>query len=312
MAKKIYDLIIIGAGPSALTAAMYAAREGIDLILFEKMTVGGNAAITEMIDNYSGFPDGVTGYELSERMKKQAERFGAIIKFGEVTDINPSGDNLNIVVDDKKILSKSILIATGSSYMKLNVSGEAECCGRGVHYCATCDGAFYLNKKVIVVGGGNSAVQEAIFLTRFAKHVEIVALMELSASGILKDNLNKYIKDKKISVRANTETKEILSKEGKVIGLKVVHDGKTLVLEADGVFVFIGQKPNTQFLSKSGVKLDDNGFVVTNHELETNIPGVYASGDVRSGATMQVASAVGEGATAAISIREYLNKEQLN
>ncbi len=308
MAKKIHDLVIIGAGPSALTAALYSAREDMDTLLFEKSAVGGNAAITDMIDNYSGFPEGIAGYELADKMQKQAERFGAVIQFGEVTSLKKTGKKLSVVVDNKDIQAKSILIATGSSYMKIGVPGEAEFYGRGVHYCATCDGAFYSKKNVIVIGGGNSAVQEAMFLTRFASHVDIVALFDISASEILKDQLKKYVADNKISIHENTKTNKILSENKKVTGISATKNGKDIAIKADGVFVFIGLKPNTQFLKDSEINLDKCGFVKTDDKLMANIPGVFASGDVRSGATMQVASAVGEGATAAINIREYLGE----
>jgi len=306
MTSKIHDLVIVGAGPSALMASVYAAREGIETVLYEKSAVGGLAAITDMIDNYSGFPDGIAGYELAEKMQKQAERFGAVIEHGEVTSVVDKGKYKIIEVDGKEVKSESVLISTGSSYIKINVPGEAEFYGKGVHYCATCDGAFYVNKKVIVIGGGNSAVQEAIFLTRFASHVDIVALFDLTASDILKQQLDKFIKDKKISVHIYTETKEILSKNGKVVGIRARQNKKEKTIVADGVFIFVGFRPNTQFLKNCDIRLDKCGFIITNDKLETSMPGVFASGDVRSGATMQVACAVGEGAAAAINIRDYL------
>lgn len=306
MKDKLLDLVIIGAGPSALTAAVYTSREGINTILYEKGAVGGLAAITDMIDNYPGFPDGIAGYEIASLMQKQAERFGAEIKYGEVTEIKDNKKYKSVFVDGQEIKAKSLLIATGSSYRKIGVPGEAEYYGRGVHYCATCDGAFYSNKKAVVVGGGNSAVQEAMFLTRFANHIDLLVLGQISASEVLQNELKKFIKSGKISVHLSTATEEIIAVDNKVTSVKVIQSGKKKIIKTDGVFIFIGLKPNTKFLENSGIELDDNGFIKTNQKLETNLPGIFASGDVRSGATMQVASAVGEGATVAISIREYL------
>lgn len=307
MTEKVRDLVIIGAGPSALTAALYSARENIETVLYEKSTVGGLAAITDMIDNYPGFPDGVSGYEIADRMQRQAERFGAKIEYGEVTSISKKGKELDIEVGGKSIKSKSVLIATGCSYIKIGVPGESEYYGRGVHYCATCDGAFYKNKNVVVIGGGNSAVQEAIFLTRFAKHVDIISLFNISACEVLQNEVKNFVKNGTISIYTNTNTKEIVASDNKVIGVRVDQNGKELVINTDGVFVFIGLKPNTQFINNSNIKLDDKGFIKTDCNFQTSMAGVFASGDVRSGATMQVASAVGEGATASISIREYLD-----
>lgn len=306
MIKNIHDLVIIGAGPSALTAAVYSAREDIETILYEKTAVGGLAAITDMIDNYPGFPDGVAGYEIASLMQKQAERFNAKIEFGEVTKISDKGSYKIVTVDGNQIKAKSLLIATGSSFCKINVPGEAEYYGKGVHYCATCDGAFYRNKSAVVVGGGNSAIQEAMFLTKFADHIDIVSLFDITASEVLQTELNKFIDDGKIKVYTNTATKEIVATDGRVTAVKAIQNNKPITINTDGVFIFVGLKPNTKFLDGSGIKLDEKGYIITDCKLQTNIPGIYASGDVRSGATMQVASAVGEGATAAISIREYL------
>lgn len=303
---KIIDLAIIGAGPSALTAAIYTAREDIETVLFERSVVGGLAAITDMIDNYPGFPDGVSGFEIADRMQKQAERFGAKIEFGDVIGIECDKNFKTVIFEGRRVKAKSVLISTGSSFCKINVPGEAEYYGRGVHYCATCDGAFYKNKKAVVIGGGNSAVQEAIFLTRFACHIDIISLYDLTASDVLKKELKKYINNKTISVYTNTATKRIVAKDNRVVAIKAETDGVPVTISTDGVFIFIGLKPNTEFLRNSQIKLDKRGFIITDEKLETNIPGIFASGDVRSGATMQVASAVGEGATASISIREFL------
>lgn len=310
--NKIHDLVIIGAGPSALTAAVYSAREDIETILFEKSAVGGMAAITDKIDNYPGFPDGVAGYDIADKMQKQAERFGAKIEFGEVTAIRNNGKTKTIITDNTELEAKAILIATGSSFCKIGVPGEAEYYGRGVHYCATCDGAFYKNKRAVVVGGGNSAVQEAMFLTKFANHIDLISIHELTASEVLQKELKRYIADGRISVHTGAATNKIIADNDRVIGVEAIKDGKKITIKTDGVFIFIGLKPNTQFLEGCGINLDERGFIVTDCHLQTNIPGIFASGDVRSGATMQVASAVGEGATASISIREYLASNKID
>jgi thioredoxin reductase (NADPH) len=309
MEEKVRDVVMIGAGPSALAAAVYTTREGIDTVLYEKGVIGGLAAITDQVDNYPGFPDGVPGLELAERLEKQAERFGAQIEYGDVSEIRGEGDVKVIVVDDQEVKARTVLIATGSDYNKLGVPGEKEYYGRGVHYCATCDGAFYKEKSLIVVGGGNSGFQEAIFLTRFAKHIDLLVRSTVKASEILQEQMQKYVDEGKVTIHLQTSVDEITAENGKVNGVKAKKDGQPVVFASDGVFVFVGLKPNTQFLAGSGIELDEQGLVKTDGHLSTNIPGVYASGDVRSGATMQVASAVGEGATAALSIREYLDAQ---
>jgi len=298
---------MIGAGPSALSAAIYTTREDIDTVLYEKGVVGGLAAITDKVDNYPGFPDGIEGMTLAEQLQKQAERFGANIELGDVSALRRDGDEVIVTVDGNEVRTKTVLIATGSDYSKLGIPGEAEYYGRGVHYCATCDGAFYRDKRLVVVGGGNSGVQETIFLTRFASHIDLLVRSTVKASQVLQDDLQQYIDSGKVTVHLGTTPDEIVTQDGKVAAVRVTKDGTQSNIETDGVFVFIGLKPNTQFLAGSGVELDEVGLIKTNEKLETNITGVYASGDVRSGATMQVASAVGEGATAALEIREYLD-----
>jgi thioredoxin reductase (NADPH) len=306
--KKVHDVVMIGAGPAALTAAIYTTREDIETLLFERGVVGGLAAITDWIDNYPGFPKGVQGLELADDLHKQAERFGAVIELGEVSKISDEGDHKKLETTSGEMLARSILIATGCDYKKIGVPGEQEYFARGVHYCATCDGAFYRDKRLVVVGGGNSAVQEAMFLTRFASHIDLLVRGDhFRASEILQHDLAEKHKDK-ITVHFNTTTDEIVGTDGKVASVRGTDKVKSEKVEfqTDGVFVFVGLKPNTEFLKDSAVELDEIGFIKTDQNLETKIPGVFASGDVRSGATMQIASAAGEGATAALHIREYL------
>jgi thioredoxin reductase (NADPH) len=305
----VHDVVMIGAGPAALAAAIYTTREDIETMLFERGVVGGLAAITDWIDNYPGFPKGVAGLDFAESLRQQAERFGANIELGEVTKIIDEGKFKKLETTSGDIYAKSVLIATGSDYKKINVPGEQEYFARGVHYCATCDGAFYREKRLVVVGGGNSAVQEAIFLTRFAAHIDLLVRGEaLRASDILQKELVKHAD--KITVHFNTTTDEIYGEENKVV--KVIGTDKTtgqkVDYPTDGVFVFVGLKPNSEFLQSTTIELDEVGFVKTNELLETSMPGVYAAGDIRSGATMQIATATGEGATAAMRIREYLDE----
>lgn len=304
----IHDTIMIGTGPSALAAAVYTTREDIGTTLYEKGVIGGLAAITDMVDNYPGFPEGIEGMKLAAQLQKQAERFGAKIEFGEVTSLKVDDDGIKtLVIDGQEVKAKTVLIATGSDYNKLGIPGEAELYGRGVHYCATCDGAFYREKRLVVVGGGNSAVQEAIFLTRFTTHIDLLVRSTIKASEVLQQDLQKFVDEGKITVHIGVVPTAIIAEDGKVTRVEAKKGEEAAVFETDGAFIFVGLKPNTQFLAGSGVELDEQGLIKTDEHLETNLPGVFASGDVRSGATMQIASAVGEGASAALSIREYID-----
>jgi thioredoxin reductase (NADPH) len=307
--EKDYELVIVGAGPAALSAALYTSREDIDTLLFEKGAIGGLAAVTDWVDNYPGFANGIAGLELADAMRAQAERFGAKIELGEITKINKEGSVIKLGTTSGDITAKAVLIATGSEYRKIGVPGEMEYYARGVHYCATCDGAFYRDKKIVVVGGGNSAVQEGIFLTRFASHIDMLVRSKVSASDVLQKELQKN-KDK-ITVHLGVTTDEVVGENNKVT--KVVgtdSTGKKIEFPTDGVFVFVGLDPNTTFLEGSGVELDDRKFVKSGIRLMTNVPGIFVAGDVRSGATLQIASATGEGATAALMIREYLENHE--
>lgn len=305
--SDVRDVIMVGAGPSALAAAVYTTRENIDTVLYEKGVVGGMAAITDKVDNYPGFPEGIEGLTLANQLEAQANRFGAQIEYGEVSEIKDNGDTKTVIVDGKPVEAKTVLIATGSDYNKIGVPGEAEYYGRGVHYCATCDGAFYREKNLVVIGGGNSAYQEAIFLTRFTTHIDLLVRSTVKASQVLQDEMKKYVDDGKITVHLGTVTKEIVAEENKITKVVASKDGRDVEFKCDGVFVFVGLNPNTGFLKDSAIELDENRLIMTDKNLQTSMPGVFASGDVRSGATMQIASAVGEGASAALAIREHLD-----
>jgi thioredoxin reductase (NADPH) len=301
-----HDVIIVGAGPAALSAAIYTTREDIDTLLFERGVPGGLAAITDWVDNYPGFAEGVAGLELANSLQKQAERFGAVIEFGEVTKIHDEGKWKRLETTSGDYRARAVLIATGSDYKKVGVPGEAEYYARGVHYCATCDGAFYRDKRLVVIGGGNSAVQEAMFLTRFATHIDLVVRSTIKASEILQDELQKYIDSGKVTVHLGTATEEIIGENGAVTKVVGRHDGKEVAFLTDGVFVFVGLKPNSEFIVGSGIELDHMHLVKSDDNLHTTMKGVFVAGDIHSGATMQIASAAGEGATAALKIREYL------
>lgn len=307
-----HDVIVVGAGPSALAAAVYTTREDIDTVLLEKGVVGGLAAITDQVDNYPGFEEGIGGLELAEKLEKQAERFGADIRYGEVMGLEPQEGKIIVTTTDGAYKAGAVLIATGSDYKKIGVPGEEEFYGKGVHYCATCDGAFYRDKKLAVVGGGNSAVQEALFLTRFTSHIDLLVRSTVKASEVLQHELKKAEEEGKITIHLGATPEEIVGADNKVTNVKIKKDGKDEEIKVDGVFIFVGLKPNTHFLEYTDVELDEVGFVKTDQNLMTAIPGVFASGDVRSGATMQIASAVGEGATAALKIREYLESQARN
>jgi thioredoxin reductase (NADPH) len=304
-----HDVVIVGAGPAALTAAIYTTREDIETLLFERGVVGGLAAVTDKIDNYPGFPDGIEGLKLADDLRKQAERFGAVIELGEVTKISVGEDGLkHLETTSGNMKARAVLIATGSDYKKIGVPGEMDYYARGVHYCATCDGAFYRDKKLVVVGGGNSAIQETIFLTRFASHIDLLVRSTIKASDVLQDELQQFIDNGKVTVHLGTKTKEIVGKDqfvNKVVGINSETE-EEIDFITDGVFVFVGLMPNSQFLTGTDIELDAIGFVKTDNDLQTAMPGVFAAGDIRSGATMQIASAAGEGATAALKIREHL------
>ena len=320
--RSHYDLIVIGGGPAGLTTALYTAREGIDTLVIERAALGGQAAGTEKLDNMPGFPDGVPGIEFANRLRQQAERFGVeLLQAQDVTRIHNHNNYHCVFTGDGSAYSaRALLIATGSRYKRLNVPGEDNYLGAGIHFCATCDGPFYKGKHVVVIGGGNSATEESLLLRKFADKVTILTRGgEFTASKVIQE---KVIADPKIEVRRHTEVQEFIGKSAKLNKL-VLHNnqsGKVSEMAADGAFIFIGQTPNTNFLTDSGVVLNKWGFISTGHDLihagftngrepevlATSVPGIFAAGDVREGSTKQVTAAAGEGATAALLVREYL------
>lgn len=308
--EEVHDVVMIGAGPTNLTAAIYTTREDIETLVLDKGVIGGLAAVTDWIDNYPGFPDGIAGLDLSEKLQKQAERFGTKIDFAEVNSLAKRDKLIEMETSLGTIKAKAALIGTGSDYKRTGAPGEDEFYAKGVHYCATCDGAFYRDKRLVVVGGGNSAVQETLFLTRYASHIDLLVRSKFRASEVLVNELKKH-KDK-VTVHLGTTTDSINGRDGKVVSVTGTQGGKKVEFKTDGVFVFVGLKPNTEFLKGSGVELDEIGMVKSDKSLQTNVEGVFVAGDVRSGATMQIASAAGEGATAALSIRKYLEDMERN
>lgn len=301
-----YDLVVVGSGPTGLTAALYAAREGLDVLVIERSALGGQVGITERLDNFPGFPDGIGGAEFAERLTQQARRFDVeLLQAQEVTGLRAEAESRYIATaDGNEYGARALLIATGSVYRRLGVPGEDTLIGSGVHYCATCDGPFYKRQHVAVIGGGNSAGEESAFLTRFVDKVTLLVRDEkLSASQIVIDKLTS---DPRVEIRYHTEVQEFQG-DHKLSGI-VVRDRRSAATETltpSGAFVFIGLSPNSRWLPPE-IERDANGFVITSPTLETAIPGVFAAGDVRLGSTKQAASAAGEGATAALMIRDYL------
>jgi thioredoxin reductase (NADPH) len=303
-----YDLICVGGGPASLTAAIYAAREGLEVLVIERGGLGGQAGVTERLENFPGFPEGIGGGEFADRLTQQAHRFGVeTLAAQEVVGLRAEEESRYIrTADGVEYGARAVLIATGSTYKRLGVPGEDELIGAGLHFCATCDGPFYKERDVAVIGGGNSAGEESLFLTRFARRVTmLVRGPALSASKIVVD---KIAESSQIDVRTETEV-VALEGEGRLRGLRVRdrRSGTEETLAPAGVFVFIGLSPNSTWLPPE-IARDGAGFVRTSPTLETSMPGVFAAGDLRLGSTKQAASAAGEGATAALMIREYLKQ----
>jgi thioredoxin reductase (NADPH) len=321
-----YQVIVIGGGPAGLTAALYLAREGTDVLVIERAAFGGQTAATEKLDNLPGFPESIPGIQFANRLREQAQRFGVELLQAQDVAAITQHDNYHLVktANGDEYSADALLIATGSRYKRSGAPGEGDYIGAGVHFCATCDGPFYKGKRVAVIGGGNSAAEESLHLTKFADRVTILVRGDsFKASKVIQESV---AGDPKIDVRFNTDVAEFVGANAKLNTIKLRDrvSGATSELNVDGAFIFIGQEPNTGFLRQTPIQRNQWGFLVTGHDLvhdgnrpvgfaqreptllETSIPGIFAAGDVRAGSTKQVASAAGEGATAALLIREYL------
>jgi thioredoxin reductase (NADPH) len=309
--RSFHDLLIVGGGPAGLTASIYAAREGIDSLIIERSALGGQAGVTERVENFPSYPEGIGGSELAERLITHARRYGVeMLSAVGVAEIKECPGYLLALTDvGDEYCSKAVLIATGSSYRRLGVPGEDYLYGAGIHNCATCDGPFYRGaEEIVVVGGGNSGAEEGLFLTQFAERIRLVEFApELKASPLLQEQIRN---DPRFVIHTNTEIVEFKKAKGGKLGAVLARDratGEVHEFHPAAAFVFVGLDPNTGFL-KGTLDLDQWGFIVTDETLQTSKPGVFAAGDVRSASTKQLAAATGEGATALLMVRQYLQK----
>ncbi|MCG8688614.1 MAG: thioredoxin-disulfide reductase [Desulfobacterales bacterium] len=298
-----YDLVIIGAGPAGLTAGLYAARARMNVLLIEKAAPGGQIIVTDWIENYPGFPEGISGFDLAEKMKKQALDLGLKIETAEVHGLNLEGDRKEVLLKDSSIKAKALIIASGASPKKLGI-GEDKYMGKGISFCATCDAPFFRDKTVVAIGGGDTAIQEAIFLTKFVKKVYLVHRRdELRAAKILQERAFTNDKIEFVWDTIATGVDGFFGIEG--VNVKNVKTNEESVIKADGCFIWVGILPNTEFI-KGTVETDEGGFIIANAKMQTNVPGVYVAGDVRDTPLRQVSTAVGDGAIAAVSAEHYI------
>jgi len=305
MNKTSYDVIIIGGGPAGLTAGLYTSRAKLDTLLVERMIVGGQVMTTTKVENYPGFPGGIDGPELVARFQEHCQEFGLEVATGEVQKLIDKGDYKLVIVDGEECRARAVIVTTGAEPRKLGIPGENELIGRGVSYCATCDGAFFRNVPVAVVGGGDTAAEEALFLTRFASKVYLVHRRDkLRATSVLQERI---LANPKIEVVWSSVAEEVVSDNRGVAGLKVQNKitGQVASLAVEGVFFAIGVIPKARFLADI-LTLNEEGYILTDNECRTSLPGVFAAGDVRSKILKQIATAVGDGAVAAIAVERYL------
>jgi len=300
------DLIIIGGGAAGLTAALYAGRDKLDVVLIEKMIAGGQAATTDEIENYPGFPNGVKGPDLMQSFQKQAENFGTEIIYDEITSINFSEKEKTIKTYGAEYSAPAVIIATGADYKKLGVPGEEEYIGKGISFCATCDGAFFKDKEIVVIGGGDTALDEALYLTNFASKITIIHRRSMfRATSIIQERVKN---NAKIQTKMNSAVVEITGDTFvKSVKIKNLKTNEVEDFSTSGVFIFVGLVPNTS-LFKETIELDNNGYIVTDADMRTSLPGVFAAGDCRAKSLRQVITAAGDGAVAAYSARNYINE----
>lgn len=305
--ENIEKIIILGAGPAGSSAALYAARAELNPLVFTGMTPGGQAALTNTIENYPGFPDGLGGADLGTLFQKQAERFGARYEFDTITSVDFRQAPFSVKTYSKTFYAESVIIATGASSVLLNVPGESEYVGSGVSYCATCDGWFFKEKKVVVIGGGDSALEEALFLTRYVSELFLVHRRDEFRAGAL---LQKRVRENpKIKLVLNSVVKSI-NGDGKVtsVAIENVKNNKREDLNVDGIFVFIGHKPNND-LYQGQIEIDEKGYIVVDKKMQTSIPGIFAAGEAADSEFKQVITSAGMGAAAAISASRYLEQK---
>ena len=303
--EQVFDVLIIGGGAGGYTSALYACRAGLETAVIEKMSAGGQMALTDIVDNYPGFDEGINGFALGMKMKKGAERFGAKTIYSEVVSVDFSEKIKKVKTANKTFLSKTVVIATGANPRKLGLENEQEFTGKGIHYCAHCDGRFYKDKTVIVIGGGNSAVADALYMSRIAKKVYIVHRRDtLRATKVYNEPL---MQAENVEFIWNSTVTEFIT-DKKVVGAKIknINTGEATDIECDAIFVSIGRSPATEFLN-GAFALDKNGYIIADESTKTNIEGVYAVGDVRTKALRQIVTAVSDGATSAHFAEEYIS-----
>ncbi len=309
MSGRIYDVIIIGGGPAGLSAGIYTSRERISTLLLEKGMCGGLLANTDLIENYPGFPNGIKGMDLVNKFKEQALRFGTeVVELKEVKRVKPVDGSIMVKTDKEEYASHALIAASGTMPRKLNIPGEEEYTGKGISYCAVCDGPLFKGKDIIVVGGGDAACEEALFLTKFANKVILIhRRYELRAAKILQESLHRnkkiehLLNHKLISITGDKTVNSVIAEDS--------HTKKQTKLEVSGVFIYVGFLPNSKFL-EGIVKLDEDGYIITNEKMQTSMPGVFAAGDIRSKKIRQIVTACAEGTIAAMSVRDYLKRER--
>lgn len=306
--SREYEVIIIGGGPAGLTAGIYTSRAGLRTLLIETALPGGQMTTTEMIENYPGFPQGITGDELGRLMEEQAKRFGLNLINQEVLEVRLEGEKKIVRTYESEYISKTLIISSGTEYRRLGIPGEETFIGKGVSFCATCDGAFFKDSRIVVVGGGDSALTEAIFLTKFAKEVTIIHRRDaLRATKIYQD---RALANPKIKFLWNSVVREVKGdKMVQSIVVKNVKNGELKEFETEGVFLFVGLSPRTQFL-KNIVEMDKEGYILTNGNGETSVRGIFAAGDCRKKLLRQISTAVGDGATAAFAAEKFLESKE--
>ena len=304
--NNLYDIIVIGGGPAGYTAALYATRAGLKTLILEKLSVGGQMALTGDIENYPGFSDGIDGFTLGANMQAAAEKFGAVTEYGEVTSLELTVDPKIVRTDFAEYHAKTVIIATGASPRELGLAGEREHIGRGIHYCAHCDGRFYKDKTVIVVGGGNSAVSDALYLSHLAKRVILIHRRDtLRASKIYHESI---LKAENVEILWNSQISELLSFDGRISGavIKNTLSQEECTLDCNAVFISIGRRPDTDIL-KGIIDLDENGYIIADESTKTAIEGVFAAGDARTKVLRQIVTATADGAVAAHFAEEYIS-----